>query len=273
LSVVSSSVPSGYVSIMAPMDLEAAAEKRAKLAAGLAKRFRSRLIGIAARPVAQPRLPGIESIIELEQEQASQDLGRAEASFRKGAGTHDRLEWRQAYDSPTRFAIQQARAADLIVASSMPRNDHFYDMSVDAGNLVMAAGRPVLFVPPQTEFLAAKHVMIAWKNTREARRAVADAIPFLKDAKDVTVTTFGADPNGASDVSDYLTCHGIEASVRRMDIAEDAVAEGLMRTADNEAADLLVCGAYGHSRTREWVFGGVTRNLLAQGQLCCLMSH
>jgi nucleotide-binding universal stress UspA family protein len=255
------------------MDLDAGTEKRAKLAASLADRFGSRLIGIAARPIAKPPVPGIEIIIELEQEEASQELSRAEASFRKAAGTRNGLEWRQAYDFPTQFAIQQARAADLIVASRMPRGDRFFGMSVDAGNLVMAAGRPVLFVPPETEFLAAEHVMIAWKDTREARRAVADAMPFLKAAEDVVVITFGADQQGANDVRAYLTCHGIEACARRMDIAEDAVAEGLMRTAETEAADLLVCGAYGHSRAREWAFGGVTRDLLAHGRLCCLMAH
>lgn len=98
-------------------------------------------------------------------------------------------------------------------------------------------------------------------------------MPFLKAADDVTVAAFGGDQRGAEDVSTYLACHGIVASVRHKEASPEDVAEELMRTAEAEAADLLVCGAYGHSRASEWVFGGVTRDLLDHGRLCCLMAH
>lgn len=260
------------------MDLGPDAEGRAKLATCLADRFSSRLIGVAAHPIAPPvyfetPLPGIASAIELEERYATRQIAAAEAVFRKVAGARNRVEWRHAHTFPVDFVVEQARAADLIVASrARPRQD-VEAMSLDAGDLVMAAGRPVLFAPPATEFLAAKHVVIAWKDTREARRAVADAMPFLKAAEDVSVVTFGTDQRGAQDVSAYLTCHGIEASVRRKDVAASAVAKELMRVAETEVADLIVCGAYGHSRASEWVFGGVTHDLLDHGRVCCLMAH
>jgi nucleotide-binding universal stress UspA family protein len=263
---------------MVPMDVGPNAESRAKLAIGLTDRFASRLIGIAAHPIApalyfETPVPGIESAIELEERHATREIARAEAVFRKIAGARNRVEWRHAHTFPADFVVEQARAADLIVASRARPGHDFGPMSLDAGDLVMAVGRPVLFVPPATEFLAAKHVVIAWKDTREARRAVADAMPFLKAAEDVSVVTFGTDQRGAQDVSAYLSCHGIEASVRRKDVAASAVAEELMRVAEAEAADLIVCGAYGHSRASEWVFGGVTRDLLDHGRICCLMAH
>ena len=269
---------SGYASIMLPMDLDADATRRAKLATNLADRFGSRLIGVAAHPIAPPLyfevpVSGVESALDLAKHHATRQIAAAETAFRKVVGSRNRVEWRQAHNFATAFVTEQARAADLIVAGRLPPGNGFDAMSVNAGDLVMAAGRPVLFVPPGVEFLAAKHIVVGWKDTREARRAVADAMPLLKAAEDVSVVAFGGDRDGARDVSAFLSCHGIEADARRKDAAEGAIAEGLIRAAEAEAADLIVCGAYGHSRTTEWVFGGVTHDLLAHARLCCLMAH
>jgi nucleotide-binding universal stress UspA family protein len=273
-----SQAQSRYASIMVPMDLSADGVRRAQLATDLADRFDSRLIGVAAHPIAPPLyfetpVPGIESAIDLEKKNASRQIAAAEAAFRKVVGTRNRIEWRQAHGFATEFAIEQARAADLIVASQKSPGEAVNAMSVHPGDLVMAAGRPVLFVPTGIEFLAAKNIVIAWKDTREARRAVADAMPFLKAAEGVSVVTFGTDERAARDVCTYLGCHGIAADMRRKDVAADAVAEELMRAAEADAADLVICGAYGHSRATEWAFGGVTRDLLANARLCCLMAH
>jgi nucleotide-binding universal stress UspA family protein len=273
-----SQAQSRYASIMVPMDLSADGVRRAQLATDLADRYDSRLIGVAAHPIAPPLyfetpVPGIESAIDLEKKNASRQIAAAEAAFRKVVGTRNRIEWRQAHGFATEFAIEQARAADLIVASQKSPGEAVNAMSVHPGDLVMAAGRPVLFVPAGIEFLAAKNIVIAWKDTREARRAVADAMPFLKAAEGVSVVTFGTDERAARDVCTYLACHGIAADMRRKDVAADAVAEELMRAAEADAADLVVCGAYGHSRATEWAFGGVTRDLLANARLCCLIAH
>lgn len=268
-----------YASIMVLTDLEPDTGSRTKLALALADRFSSRLIGVAARPLNPPLyyetpVPGIESAIELEERNATRDVAQAEAAFRKIAGTYSRVEWRQAHAFPSHFVLEQARAADLIVARMARRRGEAETwMSPDAGDLVMGAGRPILFTPPSVDYLRAKHVVVAWSDTREARRAVADAMPFLKTADDVTVAALGGDDHGAKDVATYLSCHGIEASVRHKPTAPADIAEELTRFAESEAADLLVCGAYGHSRASEWVFGGVTRDLLDHGRLCCLMAH
>jgi len=264
---------------MVVTDLEPDTERRTKLATALADRFSSRLIGVAARPLVPPLyyetpVPGLETAVELEERLATRDIATAEAAFRKIVGARNRVEWRQAHAFPTQFALQQARAADLIVASmARSRREDAAWMVPDAGDLVMGAGRPVLLTPPEVDYVRAKHIVVAWKDTREARRAVADAMPFLKAADDVTVAAFNDDERGVADVSAYLACHGVTASVVRRDVSADDVAKELTGLAEAEAADLLVCGAYGHSRASEWIFGGVTRDLLEHGRLCCLMAH
>jgi nucleotide-binding universal stress UspA family protein len=269
---------SGYASILVPMDPEPDAEGRVRVAAALADRYAGRLIGVAAHPIVAPLyfetpVPGIASAIELEERQAQREMTAAEAVFRRIAGSRSQIEWRQALALPGDYILEQARAADLIVAG-LPRRGAAvsHPMRVDAGDLVMGAGRPVLFVPSGTEFLAAKRVVIGWKDTRESRRAVADALPLLREAADVFVASFGAEQNGARDVCAYLGRHDIHASVIQR-AEPGAVSEALLRLAEQEAADLIVCGAYGHSRTREWAFGGVTYDLLTESTVCCLMSH
>jgi nucleotide-binding universal stress UspA family protein len=273
-----SQAASGYPSIMVTMDRGAEAANRVKLATALADRFSGRLIGVAAYPIAAPLyfetpVSGIASEIELEEQRATRALAGVEATFRGIAGSRNHVEWRQAYGFPTEFALQQSRAADLIVASRLSRAEsEFGPMSVDGADLVMGAGRPVLFVPPGTDYLAAKRVVIAWKDTREARRAVADALPFIRHATEVTVACVG-DDSGSKDVCGYLAGHGVLASTSVLRDSAASAADGLSRFAEQEAADLVVCGAYGHSRTREWAFGGVTRDLLDHARLPCLMTH
>jgi nucleotide-binding universal stress UspA family protein len=127
--------------------------------------------------------------------------------------------------------------------------------------------------------LRADHVLIAWKDTREARRAVSDALPFLHSATHVTIVGIcetedeGSVSKQVNDVADYLARHGISGDPRVIPDRGVSAAEQLTNLARKEGADFLVAGAYGHSRLGEWFFGGVTRNLLAASPICCLMSH
>jgi nucleotide-binding universal stress UspA family protein len=127
--------------------------------------------------------------------------------------------------------------------------------------------------------LRAEHVVVAWKNTREARRAVLDAIPFLRAAKRVSVVEVrsGNEERNAlariDEVIRYLARHRIIADSRPILHRDRSDADQLLQFALNEDADLLVAGAYGHSRLGEWIYGGMTRDILASSPLCCLMSH
>jgi nucleotide-binding universal stress UspA family protein len=143
--------------------------------------------------------------------------------------------------------------------------------------LVMRIGRPMLVVPPEAEYLKLGNVVVAWKDTPEARRAVADALPLLHRAKDVTVVEV-IEENGnraaaqtrVGDVAAWLGRHAITAAGRVVN-STDEMQE--LDTLWQSACDLMVAGAYGHSRFREWVFGGVTRNLLTRSRHCSLLSH
>ena len=150
-----------YSSIMVPMDLRPETIRRAKLATDLADRFSARLIGIAAEEIKAPLYfegteVGVESIIELQTRQATKEL--AEAAFKGLAGTRNRVEWRQALVAPTTYALEQARATDLIVAARPSQETTYNPMWVDGGELVMDAGRPVLFVPPHAETAGSRAV-------------------------------------------------------------------------------------------------------------------
>jgi nucleotide-binding universal stress UspA family protein len=266
-----------YATIMVAMDLDPEAEARAKLATGLADRFSSRLIGVAARPILAPLyfeapVSGVASMIEIEERQVAEDLAKVEAVFRRVIGTRTPVEWRQAQAFPLDTLLLHARAADLIVAAR-PREPALQPMSVDAGDLVMAAGRPVLFVPPRIEHLSAKRIAVAWKDSREARRAIWDSLPFLKIAEEVFIVSVDVKDHSAKDIAAYLGCHGVDASLIDCPAPTGSVADELVRIADQETCDLMVCGAYGHSRAREWVLGGVTRDLLDHAPLPCLMAH
>jgi nucleotide-binding universal stress UspA family protein len=271
---------SNYASIVVEMGPDTEAEARAKLAANLADRFDSRLIGIAAMPVFSPlyfesAVEGVTSITEIEERQASRDIATAESIFRRVAGARDRVEWRYALKFPLDFILDQAAAADLIVASRSRNRESPIDpaMTMDGGDLVMSAGRPVLFVPPRVDHLSAKRIVIAWKNTREARRTMRDGLPLLKGALEVLVVSVGGNDESAKHATGYLQCHSVSSSVISQPRSTTSVADEVIRIAQQEGADLIVCGAYGHSRAREWIFGGVTRDLLDHSPLCCLMSH
>jgi nucleotide-binding universal stress UspA family protein len=269
----------GYASILLAMDLDPDTENRARLATGLADRFSSRLIGVAAQAIVAPMyfeapIGGVPSILEIEEQRAKENLAKAEAIFRKIAGNRNNIEWRQDLTFPLDHALDQARAADLIVVAR-PRHGEQPSgpVALDGGDLVMDTGRPVLFVPPKIDMLSAKRIVVGWKDTREARRAVWDALPLLEAAEEVMVVSADTDKHAVEDVAAYLARHGVPASAQNQPKPVKSVADELVRIASQEAADLIVCGAYGHSRTREWVFGGVTHDLLDHCPICCLMAH
>jgi nucleotide-binding universal stress UspA family protein len=109
----------------------------------------------------------------------------------------------------------------------------------------------------------------------EARRAVSAALPFIGRADQVFVAAAGSDARfeGAEEVSELLCRHGAHITMNLLDAPGGAVADAVLRFAKREEADLIVMGGYGHSRLREWLFGGVTRDILRASPLCCLMSH
>ncbi|SFI13401.1 Nucleotide-binding universal stress protein, UspA family [Bosea sp. OK403] len=270
---------SSYASLMVPVHLGGNAEGPIKLAASLADRFASRLIGVAAAEIVVPyygdSISAADALLLQNAEQtAGEEVARAEALFRRTVGCSSAIEWRSSLSEPRGFILSQSRAADLLVLGRQGVDDQGR-MAVAANDLVMDLGRPILLVPPQVESLSAKHVVVAWKDTREARRAVWDALPFLVRAELVYVASVGPEANeqGIADVCSHLSQHHVAARPisRSGDIASET--HEIIDIAQQQGADLIVAGAYGHSRMREWLFGGMSRDLLDTVPLCCLMSH
>ncbi|CAO4139455.1 universal stress protein [Methylorubrum aminovorans] len=266
--------------IMVAVDLGAAAADRVQLAAGLAERFGSKLTGVAGRPVLGPMPVGdmleVERVWKAEERLADEQLTEAKALFGREAGQAPRTDWCSAPTDPLTFLLAQARTADLVVVGRQgPADGDPGLMAAPTGALLMEVGRPVLVVPPGIEHIAAKRIVVAWKDTREARRALHDALPFLGRPEQAFVVAVGPDAHhvGAEGAAEYLSGHGIKATTHLLPSPAIGPADELLRFAQREDADLIVMGAYGHSRLREWMFGGVTRDVLQTTPICCLMSH
>lgn len=149
---------------------------------------------------------------------------------------------------------------------------------VGIADLVMQAGRPVLIVPYNREEINLNHVVVGWKGTRESRRAIADALPLMKLAGKVTVMAITPDSELSrikdhfSDVINWLERHGIRAKAEAV-ATEGEDSRRVSELAREKGADLIVAGAYGHSRVREWVLGGVTKDVWLDSDRCVLVSH
>jgi nucleotide-binding universal stress UspA family protein len=187
------------------------------------------------------------------------------------------VEWRSVLDFPTEAVAREARAADLVIAGREQRARD-PSLALAPARLILMAGRPVLLVTPGVTALRLGRIAIAWKDTREARRATRDALPLLRAAESVLIVAVRdpgepESPAGVEDVERFLLRHGVAATAGQARGAEVTVTDTLLHAIEAENVDLLVAGAYGHSRLGEWMFGGVTRDLLRQSRTCCLFSH
>ncbi len=260
----------------------AASTHRVEVAARLARDHGARLIGLGAEAF-EPVLTvdpffgyAAAEWVTLVQEQIVTSLKNAETAFRRDSAGAD-VEWRSVEDNPARALAHAARAADVIVMS--PKGKGGRSRTADPADVVMTSGRPVLMVPDGAAHLHGKAVVVAWKDTREARRAVADAMPFLMAAEEVIVLAVcdEAEVSTAThqidDVVAALKRHGVEARSSVTTAPSGAVTMELERVAAANQADLIVAGAYGHNRTSEWAFGGVTDDLLHRPECFVLLSH
>jgi nucleotide-binding universal stress UspA family protein len=188
------------------------------------------------------------------------------------------VEWRAALELPYELVWREARAADLIIAGTRHSGGAVHEL-VDPGAILLRAGRPILVAPATVGSPRLRRIVVAWKDTRECRRAVRDALPFLHQAEDVLIVGIdeGQSDNPAkgslSDVAEYLRRHRVVAPRQLWQRARGPVGAELLHLVRDERADLIVAGGYGHSRLGEWIFGGVTHELLTSTPVCCMLSH
>ncbi|SFI35061.1 universal stress protein [Bradyrhizobium sp. cf659] len=275
-----------YATVMVSLALDQSNEARLQVAGELAERFEAAIVGVAAAQFAPPLYftDGAEAQRLIDDGEASvkRRLAGLEAQFRaatKNRGGH--VEWRSAMDFPARFVLAQARCADIVVSGG--QSTVFSDAFALASpkDLVMQVGRPLLVVPDGASWLDLRSVLVAWKDTPEARRAVADALPMLRKAREVTIVAIPEQDDdrsvvmaGVTDVAAWLARHGVTATARVSESARNETAAAqLEKVAGDVGAGLIVAGAYGHSRFRELILGGVTQSLVTQSARCVLLSH
>jgi nucleotide-binding universal stress UspA family protein len=269
-------------SIMVYVDFDAGCNKRIKIAADWAAKFNAALIGVAGW------LPGREAggwfAAELERaedrtDRISAEMEKLGESFRTQVGrTVQAVEWRGSFHLPREVIPTEARAADLVIIGSRPVREDVY-RAFDPGTVILNAGRPVLVVPDEAAGSSGERVLVAWKDSREARHAVQSALPYLKVAKHVSLVEIAegilewAARNQLDDVERYLLRHGVKVGKKSVVNPEGSASDQLVSIAKGDGMDLIVAGAYGHTRLGEWVFGGVTRGLLERSDICCLFSN
>ncbi len=272
-----------FANIMVNLDVWHSNDACLRIAGDLAEKFHAKLIGIAASALELPYYgndPSAESPVKWQHSEIRNRLADVEKRFRYAEMQRTpEIEWRSATTArPVDYVAREARAADLIVTSAndegLLANAH---ERLNPGDLVMQTGRPVLVVPPKAEPLKLDCGMVAWKDTREARRAVKDALSLLQKTRDVVVIEVIEDEANRSaaharidDVIAWLKRHNIVAFGRVFHFPRE---EKPLEKLWQYGADFLVAGAYGHMRLREWVFGGFTHDLLKSSPRCVFLTH
>lgn len=275
-----------YATVMVSLALDQPNDARLEAAGQIAERFDSGIVGIVASQFSPPLYftsgEQAQNLIDQGQASVKKRMSELEAQFRQATKNRARhIEWRSAIDFPARYILQQARCADLIVSGG-DRGVLSDPLALASPkDLVMQAGRPLLMVPDGINWFDLRSVLVAWKDTPEARRAVADSLPMLRKAKDVTVAEIleegSSRPAATSRVRDvvaWLSRHAVSASelVEEQDKDRDATAQ-LDGIAADVGAGVIVAGAYGHSRFRELILGGMTQHLITQSERSVLLSH
>jgi len=272
--------------VMVSLAFDASNDARLEVAGQLTERFDAGVVGVAAAQFSPPLYfttgQMAQDLIEQGQLSIRERLAELEAQFRGAIKNRAKyIAWRSALDFPTRFVIQEARCADLVITGGL--SPAFSDAFALASpkDLVMQTGRPLLIVPDGVNWLDLRSVLVAWKDATEARRAIADSLPLLRQAKTIVVAEIpDAESERSSaqarvgDVVAWLSRHGLNASARVPERRDGAdTAQQLEDIAGDLGASLIVAGAYGHSRFRELVLGGMTQHLITQSTRCVLLSH
>lgn len=283
-----------FKTLLVHLDNGKRVKARVAVAAALAKRFEAHLIGVAptgwpAPLVEEAPLLGVGMGLVTYQQAAATELhDRAQACVREfeaqaaGLGVNTiegRVEAAYAEDA----MATAARYADLTLVTQPDPDQPLAGSSPRmAQEVLMRAGRPLLVLPyaGECDVPADARVLVAWNGSREAARALHDALPLMKTARSVEVVVFEAPQDvdlrhgelPGADIGLWLARHGLNVKVSHVPV-KVAAGEALLSHAADMGAQLIVAGGYGHSRLREAVLGGVTRTLLTSSPVPVLLSH
>ncbi len=273
--------------IIVHVDGREPAARRIDAAAALAAAHDARLIGLYAIPrLIMPSYAEVQISAEVLENYMSQAL---EAAAETGAAFEQRAakagvitEWRAVEAEAGNLLAAHGRYADLVIMGQPEEDSGLLIGSDDLPDRVfMDVGRPVLLIPYVADYpVIGRRVMIAWDGSRTATRAVHDALPLMVGADKVSIMCvnpprgeYGLGDLPGADIAAHLARHGIEAEADHIDSKDVPIAAMLESRAADFGADLMVMGAYGHTRVREMILGGVTRSMIESMPVPVLMSH
>jgi nucleotide-binding universal stress UspA family protein len=287
--IVRKEAPMGYRSILLHLDGDSGPRREQRLAVAIALAIAqdAHLTALFALGNSIPSYAMVEGGETLRRQMAlrfAESASAAETDFRAAtarAGLAS-AEWRASSRDALAAVNESARYADLVLLAQ-PGGEAGESSGLAAGfqeQVLMSCGRPVLFVPWAGRFdETGQRVLVAWDAGREATRAVTDALPVLRAAGRVDVVVVDPPGNGrhgeipGADVALYLARHGVNTSAATLNGGGVDVGNSLLSRALDLGSDLIVMGAYGHSRLRELVLGGTTRTILESMTVPVLMSH
>ena len=272
--------------ILVHIDRHKECGERLKVAIHLARAHEAHLTGAYAIP--RSRIPDYlevqvpKEILDKAAAARLEEAAAARQSFENACRAGGvACEWRQAEGPAVEILALSARYADLAVVGQRNSGDGDLEMGEMPDRFILSAGRPVLLVPYAGTFpQVGRTAVVAWDARRLATRAVNDALPILRKAAKVHL--LAVNPEGGqeghgeipcADIARHLARHGVKAEASSLRVDDLDVGDALLSRAADFGADLIVMGAYGHSRWRELVMGGVTRHLLAHMTAPVFMSH
>jgi len=275
--------------ILVQVDSSRGNAARVDASIALADAFDAHLAALTLVP--EPYIPaavGVNippEILEQQRQRAEEDanaiLDRVDERAGKFGRPVERRHEIAAVDRLPAILARHARHADLAIVGQPDPDEDGTDQALLVEAAFMYSGRPALIVPYiGARAMPPETVICCWDGSREAARAINDAIPLLQKARRVLVTVVDPDrlggrvgPIAGADMATHLAHHGIEVEVKDLESGGLDIPDVLLSHAADEGADMLVMGGYGHSRLREIVFGGTTQHILEHMTVPVLMAH
>lgn len=261
---------------------------RVDVAVMLAQRHDAHVTGLyVSAPVVLPamveaELPGeVRALFTRHASEQSAAAGGLFEEKMRQAGLFDRSEWRVAHGHPTDIVAVHGRYADMVVIGQTEPHRSSDNPAVLPQDLLFECGRPILVVPHSGRFNSiGERILVGWNGSREAARAINDAMGLLKSARKVTVLAVnplpgrhGLGDEPGADIARHLARHGVTVDAAHIDHASVGAGDAFLNHAADASCDLIVMGAYGRSRFREMVLGGMTHYILNHMTVPVVMSH
>jgi nucleotide-binding universal stress UspA family protein len=255
-------------------------------AISIAEAFGAHLAGIAFayEPVIPPTVMGSIPASLIDEQRADNEkiatdaLAKFDAAAKRaGVSFESRVIGASLAGAADRFGAMARRFDVSVIGQAEPDKVSPEELIVEGA--LFGSGRPVVIVPYiQKGGITLDRVMVCWDASRNAARAIADAMPFLERAKTIDVVIVASerpksDELPGADIGQHLARHGLKVEVKRIVATDTDVANTILSHAADSSADFIVMGGYGHSRLREFILGGATRGILTSMTVPALMSH